>query len=69
MATDNARKPPVRAWQVTVWHPGDLLPGPALARRARPWVRHPEVMAGPNSTSPNIGWGGMVYSFKSFWGH
>jgi hypothetical protein len=43
--------------------------GPALARRARPWVRHPEVLAGPNSTSPDIGWGGMVYSFKSFWGH
>ena len=48
--------------------PASQRPHALLAPRAQLQVWCPEVLMGPNSTSPNIGWGGMVYSFKSFWG-
>ena len=53
MTDDSARAKVAREGLATiVWHPGDLLPGSALARRARPWVRYPEVLVEPNSRRP-----------------
>jgi hypothetical protein len=51
-ATPDALKPPLRAWLPIVSQRGDLLQGPALARRARPWVWFPEVLTPQRSCRP-----------------